>query len=255
MLQFNFGKNWQTYSTHALDRAKFEEAKQSVTQLIGRENIINKNFLDIGSGSGIFSLAIRQLGAQTAVGIDISLESVCVAQSNAEKFGITDVVFNKLSIFDESVKQLGKFDVVYSWGVLHHTGNMYQAIKISMDLVADQGLFVLAIYNKHWSSWLWKIIKYSYNKMSGFLQKMYVYIFSIIIFIAKFMVTGKNPLLKKRGMNFYYDVIDWIGGYPYEYATEAEIIDFFEKNNFALIKSIKADVPTGCNEFVFKKTV
>ena len=91
--------------------------------------------------------------------------------------------------------------------------------------------------------------------MPKILQKVYVYIFLGIIFVAKFLVTGKNPLKKKRGMDFYYDVVDWIGGYPYEYATKKEIVGFLEKHNFAVVRAIEAQVPTGCNEFVFKKTI
>ena len=255
MTQFNFGKNWSAYSSDVLDESIFKEARQSLIELIGEDQINGSSFFDIGSGSGIFALAARQLGAKKVVGIDISQESVDAALMNVKKFGISDVAFYRQSIFDEIVGHLGKFDVVYSWGVLHHTGDMYKAIQRSMELVGDNGLLVLAIYNKHWSSPLWKMIKFSYNKMPKILQKVYVYIFLGIIFVAKFLVTGKNPLRKKRGMSFYYDVVDWMGGYPYEYATKKEIVGFLEKHNFAVVRAIEAQVPTGCNEFVFKKTI
>lgn len=251
-MQFNFGKNWQAYSDDVLNSGKFTESKESLRNLIGEEKISECRFLDIGCGSGIFALAAKEFGAKEVIGIDISKESVDAAQKNAQKFNVDDVNFYKKSIFDEDVKDLGKFDIVYSWGVLHHTGDMYRAIKKSVELVENDGLFVLAIYNKHWSSPLWKIIKYSYNKMPKILQKLYIYAFAGIIFIAKFLVTRKNPLKKKRGMNFYYDVIDWVGGYPYEYASKREIVDFIESNDFKLVKFVGATVPTGCNEFVFK---
>lgn len=60
-------------------------------------------------------------------------------------------------------------------------------------------------------------------------------------------MTGRNPMVMDRGMDFYYDVVDWVGGYPYEYATRAEVINLLEARKFALRISAPADVPTGCN--------
>jgi len=252
MKKFNFGENWKNYSDIFLDDTHYEEAKLSLNNLIGKDKISNKSFLDIGSGSGIFSIAARELGAKKVIGIDISKESVDTAIKNAERFG-ADVKFLQGSILDKDIVGHEKYDIVYSWGVLHHTGEMLKAIKNAAGLVKPEGLFVIAIYNKHWSSPFWKIIKYFYNISPGFLKKLLVYFFSIIIFLAKFLTTGKNPLKKRRGMSFYYDVIDWIGGYPYEYASKDKVVNYIEKLNFKLVKFVPAKIPTGCNEFVFIK--
>lgn len=67
------------------------------------------------------------------------------------------------------------------------------------------------------------------------------------------MITRRNPKEMTRGMDFYYNVVDWVGGYPYEYATISEIDNLLNKLGFRCIKKIPAQVPTGCNEFVFKK--
>lgn len=253
-IAFNFGKNWQRFSGSSLDNQKFEIALSSLGKLIGQERLKGSTFLDIGCGSGIFAIAASLAGAEKVVGIDISKDSVEASTNNKKRFANQSAVdFFHKSIFDDDIMQMGRFDIVYSWGVLHHTGNMWKAIDIASKLVAAQSLFVIAIYNKHWSSGAWKVIKWFYNAVPKFVQWLIIWIFYIIIAMAKLIITRKNPFKKRRGMSFYYDVIDWLGGYPYEYATKEGIINHLEKLGFKCIKYLKPPVPTGCNEFVFLK--
>jgi SAM-dependent methyltransferase len=253
---FNFGVNWQQFSQSSLDSRKFEDAFNSLDQLIGHDKIKGSSFLDIGCGSGIFAIAASLAGAGKVTGIDISEESIAASVSNKKRFADQKTIdFFHKSIFDETIQQLGKFDIVYSWGVLHHTGNMWKAIDIASQLVSSNALFVIAIYNRHWSSRSWVMIKRLYNISPVIIQKLMIWIFFVIIAAAKLIVTRKNPFKKqKRGMSFYYDVIDWVGGYPYEYASEEEIISYVEKRGFKCTRCVKPAVPTGCNEFVFLKT-
>lgn len=254
-IKFNFGNNWKDYSNSVLMESNLKEAVDSLDNLVGKDLISNKTFLDIGCGSGLFSIAAVKLGAKTVLGFDLSKESVDVSKQNTKRFlgEEADIKFFQRSVFECTPDNIGKFDIVYSWGVLHHTGDMWSAILNSMNLVEDKGLLVIAIYNRHWSSPIWKRIKYIYNISPLFLQKIMIFVFYFIIIVTKFLVTFKNPLKLKRGMKFYYNVIDWVGGYPYEYATQEEIIQFCKNKNFNLIKTVKAGVPTGCNEFVFQK--
>lgn len=252
-MQFDFGENWKNYSSKTVDKEKFKEAITSILNLLPENEIKGKSVIDIGCGSGIFSLAFLSLGSRRVLGTDINNKSVEAAKINYKKFGapggeINFIVDNIL----ESKLEDNKFNIVYSWGVLHHTGKMNKAIEKSMSLVEKDGYFIIAIYNKHWSSLVWKFIKYIYNVSPKFFKRLIIYVFYPIIFSAKFLVTKENPFKKERGMNFYYDVVDWVGGYPYECTTTEEIIDFFERKGFKLIKLIKSGTPTGCNEFVFK---
>lgn len=253
---FNFGINWKKFSEKSLDETKFIDASDSLGQLIGKNIIKGKSFIDIGCGSGLFSISASKAGAKKVTGIDISKESLETSLNNKERFiPGAEITFLHKSIFDKDVLELGKFDIVYSWGVLHHTGDMWRAIDLSSKLVNRNGLFVIAIYNKHRSSPLWKIIKWFYNISPKFIQWFMIQVFYWVIAIAKFVATGKNPFSqKRRGMNFYYDVIDWVGGYPYEYASKCEIEKFVEEKGFKLKKFVKSTVPTGCNEFVFIKS-
>lgn len=255
MAEFNFGKNWENFSNKSLDENGFADAAGSLETLIGKDAIKGKTFLDIGSGSGLFSIAAAKIGAVKVTGIDISKESVDISVQNKKIFlPNSKVRFLHKSIFDEDISRFDKFDIVYSWGVLHHTGDMFRAIDISRGLVEKDGLFVIAIYNKHWSSPLWKHIKYFYNRSPRIVRWLMIRIFCCVIAVAKFVATGKNPFEKKRrGMSYYYDVIDWVGGYPYEYAGQEKITEFVKAKGFKLIKLVTAAVPTGCNEFVFQK--
>jgi 2-polyprenyl-6-hydroxyphenyl methylase/3-demethylubiquinone-9 3-methyltransferase len=163
------------------------------------------------------------------------------------------------SILDEAVREQlqppdkAGFDIVYSWGVLHHTGAMEEAIHRAASMVKPGGYFIFAIYNSHWSSPLWTSVKRLYGRAPRFVQRLLVAFFVPVIFAAKLAATGRNPLNKERGMSFYHDVVDWIGGYPYEHATAKEIEALLESRGFQLQRTIPAIVPTGCNQFVFQR--
>jgi 2-polyprenyl-6-hydroxyphenyl methylase/3-demethylubiquinone-9 3-methyltransferase len=147
------------------------------------------------------------------------------------------------------------FNVVHSWGVLHHTGSMQKSIQNASSLVKERVFLVISIYNKHWTSPVWLFIKWLYNKLPSVLQKGMVYLFYPVIWLAKYLVTKGKPTQKTRGMDFFYDVVDWVGGYPYEYASKDEIIRLIEPLGFELVRFVPAQVPTGCNEFVFRKNL
>lgn len=248
---FNFGKNWKHYSKNALNQNKLNATIRSIDKLTDNK-IQNSRFLDIGCGSGIFSVAASKAGAKEVVGFDISQESIEASRYNKKRFYPQgNMTFHKKSILNTDINNFGKFDIVYSWGVLHHTGHMWKAINNSLKLVKANGLFIIAIYNRHWSCPLWKIIKKLYNISPKIIQKIMIGFFYWIIAITKFIVTCKNPFTKRRGMNFYHDVIDWVGGYPYEYASKRQIKKYVQNKGFRLIKFFKSPVPTGCNEYVF----
>lgn len=254
---FKFGENWASFSRQ-LDEARIQEAMDSLESLFGECALKGRSFLDIGCGSGLFSIAAARLGASKVVGLDVDPLSISTSQANATRWlrdGASALAFRHLSALETSrMEELGKFDIVYSWGVLHHSGNMMLALRNAAQRVDHHGLLMIAIYNRHWTSLPWKIIKRFYNQIGSLGQKILIWIFTPIIFVGKFLVTFRNPLKMRRGMEFMHNIIDWVGGYPYEYASIAEMTHTLNQLGFEMLLVRPAVVPTGCNEFVCKLT-
>jgi 2-polyprenyl-6-hydroxyphenyl methylase/3-demethylubiquinone-9 3-methyltransferase len=250
---FKFGENWASFSRQ-LDEARIEQAMTSLESLFGEGALKGKSFLDVGCGSGLFSIAAAQLGARRVVGLDVDPVSVSTSRANAARWLDGDrsmISFQQSSALDaDQMNALGKFDLVYSWGVLHHTGSMMRALENSARRVDAGGLLMIAIYNRHWSSPLWWFIKWLYNRAGNVGRKIMILIFTPVIFVAKFLVTFKNPLKMARGMDFMHNIVDWVGGYPYEYAGLAEMTRILEGMGFIMRLVRPASVPTGCNEYV-----
>lgn len=252
IIMFKFGENWASFSRY-LDETRMQEATNSLVSLFGENALQGKSFLDIGCGSGLFSIAAARLGANRVVGVDADHLAVSTSQANAEHWlkDASSLAFHQLSVLNtDEMNTLGKFDIVYSWGVLHHTGNMDQALKNAALRVDRDGFLMIAIYNKHWSSAVWKLIKWLYNNVGEFGQKLFIWVYTPIIFVAKFLVTFKNPLKMQRGMNFMHNIIDWVGGYPYEYSSILEMMETLDQLGFEVLTVRPAAVPTGCNEFI-----
>lgn len=256
MKQFDFGQNWQDFSESKLDDEHVEQARLHFHELLEGVDIKGKTFLDIGFGQGL-SLLIAHLEGARVAGMDINPKCAQVVERNKQFLDVDDdietVVGSVLEPDDLAKLKDRRFDVVHSWGVLHHTGNMEKAIANACQFVNPGGLLVLAIYNRHWSSLPWLVIKWIYCHAPSFLQKLMIGLFYPIILLAKLLVTGQSPFRMSRGMDFYYNVVDWVGGYPYEYASVDEMVFLMEKHDFVPIKTIAAKVPTGCNEFVFQR--
>lgn len=257
--QFDFGKNWCSFSQHALDNQRVEEAGKCFDELCAGLDLNGKVFLDIGFGQGLGLLNAANRGA-LSVGCDINAKCAEALDSNRRFFPQIQTTIPIVigSILDDNVvEQLRshsatrEFDIVHSWGVLHHTGDMRRAIGNAASLVGPSGHLIIAIYKRHWSSPIWKLIKRTYVDCPSWVQSLLVTILSPVIVIAKFFVTGRNPFRQGRGMDFHFDVIDWVGGYPYEYASAAEIATIVTQLGFTLLRSNAAKVPTGCNEFIF----
>ncbi len=260
--RFAFGENWSRFLNH-LTEERILEAEQSVKTMLQEERLDGKSFLDIGCGSGLFSLAARRLGAKVH-SLDFDLSSVRCAQELRTRFfpdaGESWVIEQGSVLNREYLERLGTYDIVYSWGVLHHTGSMWKAIENASCTVAPGGRFFLSIYNDQGTrSAIWVRIKKFYNSslfgkaIAGSLGVAY---FALQIIVAK-LLKGENPITffrnyaKFRGMSIMHDWIDWIGGYPFEVAKPEEIFDFLNRRGFFLEKMITTN-DLGVNEFVFR---
>jgi 2-polyprenyl-3-methyl-5-hydroxy-6-metoxy-1,4-benzoquinol methylase len=202
---FDFGSNWRAFSDRRMDQQRLAVAVRSLQQLLRRHALQNASFLDVGCGSGLFSLAAQQLGARKVVGIDINPLCITVSTENRDLLSPKAlVVFQQASALNPpSLEALGQFDIVYAWGSLHHTGAMWDAIRNVAQCVGPGGTLVLAIYNKHITSPVWTAIKWLYNRMPAAVRWLMAIVFAGIIYVAKWLITRRNPLDKERGMDFW----------------------------------------------------
>ena len=254
--RYGFGNNWQSYLSTLTDE-RIGEAEKSIMDMLGVNSLNDKKILDIGSGSGLFSLAMRNLGAEVH-SFDYDPASVACTRELRSRYYLNDPdwIVEEGSVLDEEfLKSLSTYDIVYSWGVLHHTGNMWTALENAASLVKKNGFIIIAIYNDQGGkSQFWKKVKKYY--CSGILGKTIVSIVFIPLFFLKSIISSfikmENEFTSyksKRGMSITHDWFDWLGGYPFEVASVEEIFHFFQKRGFVL-KNIKTTNGLGNNQFV-----
>lgn len=260
--RFEFGANWARF-LRSLDEDRITEAEKSLRAMLEIDNLEGQRFLDIGSGSGLFSLAARRLGA-TVHSFDYDPQSVACAQELKRRYFPDDPnwIIEQASVLDEAyLARLGQADIVYSWGVLHHTGRMWKALANVAGLVAPGGKLFISIYNDQGrKSRFWAAFKRSYVRHPWLRPFLISFVllrsWGPIIVLDTLRMRGPlkswNEYKRNRGMSPFSDVIDWAGGWPFEVATPDAIFDFYRKRGFALERLVTRQ-GIGCNEFVFSK--
>ena len=270
--RFQFGENWKSF-LRTLDDERIARARVSLSQLLrldpqaGEHPLDGKTFLDLGCGSGLFSLVAHRMGAEV-VSIDFDPQSVACTEELRwlEEVDETRWTVRQGSVMDEAMMRgLGQFDVVYSWGVLHHTGQMRRAIELAAQCVGGQGCFAIAIYNDQGAaSRRWLAIKRMYHRLPAWLRPAWVVAiagFYECKFALARLARGRNPLpfadwkqkKQDRGMSAWHDWVDWIGGLPFEVAKPEQIILPLVDQGFQLTNLTTVGNGWGCNEYVFHR--
>lgn len=263
--RYAFGANWEAFVRTSFTPFRREAARKNLLSFMARRDLAGLSFLDIGSGSGLHSLAAFDAGAARIYSFDYDPLSVSTtlhlrrlagepAHWSAERGDVLDAAY---------LTGLGPFDIVYSWGVLHHTGAMWQAIDNAAARTKPGGLFFIALYSSNVatpSTEFWLDVKRRYNAADAAgkrrMEWWYVWRFGL----------GRNPLLypvrlpllvrqayekrSQRGMSYMSDVRDWLGGWPMEYADDQEVVDrLAERHGQTLV-----NISTGeaCTQFLFR---
>ena len=255
--RFEFGRNWSRF-LRVLDDERIQEATKSLQGMLDLDRLDGLSFLDVGSGSGLFSLAARRLGARV-LSFDYDPQSVSCTREIRRRYRHDDPLWavEEASVLDVGfMASLPRFDIVYAWGSLHHTGRMWDALALAAERVETEGVLIIMIYrDRGWASVAWRSIKRFYcSSLVGRALVLSVFVpYLVVRGLVADLCALKNPVRryteykKKRGMSRFHDMIDWLGGYPYEYATPREVIGFMESRGFALQKRRNA-------EYVFRKS-
>jgi SAM-dependent methyltransferase len=266
--RFEFGENWQAF-LDVLDDDRVAEAERSIQKMLGAESLSGRSFLDAGSGSGLFWLAARRLGADPVRSFDFDPSSVACTRELRRRFFPDDPrwTVEEASVLDEEfVRSLGQWDIVYSWGVLHHTGAMWRALEIAQSAVKEDGLLFVSIYNDQGrKSRLWRTVKRTYNRLPESLRPLLTLSvmgpYLLLGFARAALGGGAIRYIRSwtdnrtgRGMSRWHDLVDWVGGYPFEVAKPEEVFDFLSARGFVLQRLTTVGGALGCNEYVFRRT-
>jgi len=254
--RFAFGKNWLIFRSD-IDSARIIDAEESLRELLGMSRLDGLRFLDVGCGSGLFSLAARNLGAEV-VSFDYDHDSVACTETVRAQFAPDCDRWRVLqgSILDKDfVSSLGMFDIVYSWGVLHHTGDVNLAMENVIIPTQSSTKLALAIYNHQgFLSAYWTRVKKLYVR--------YLALRPVIVLAHLIYPSGPSLVLKllrgqklPRGMSWWTDLIDWLGGFPFEPLRPEDVFNFFSLRSFRLEKIKTVGGKLGCNEYCFVKSI
>jgi SAM-dependent methyltransferase len=246
-----------------VDEQRVRQAQASLRESFAGAPLAGERFLDLGCGSGLFSVAALRLGASRVVSVDVDPAAVaCAALLRSREGASPEAAWQTLrgSVLDERFRSaLAPARRVYSWGVLHHTGAMWQAVDAVLSLVAPEGLCCIALYTRPRRPRLHLALKRVYNRLPRPLRPVMCLAYAGALLAALLLVRRRSPVTyvreygrRSRGMSFWRDVEDWLGGLPYEFAAPSDVVAFAEARGFRAVSTILR-APGACSEYLFRK--
>lgn len=274
--RFAFGKNWNFFLKKHFSEECATASQQALCGFLGLPSLAGLTFLDVGCGSGLSSLAALRAGADSVTSFDFDQDSVRAAYSLRDYAGSPKNwrIMRGDALDPAFMQSLGKYDIVYSWGVLHHTGDMRAAVADTVLPVRDDGLLFLALYSyttyqnnqvfgqpspEEWldikrsylrrGSWrrrgmvLWYIWRRYFSQARGNPRKL-------AAGFAEFCSRWRNYGSTSRGMNLFTDIHDWLGGWPMEFVHEAEFVRGMRADSG--MELLRMETGRGNTEFLFR---
>ena len=261
---FAFGENWASYAA-SVGTAQIAEARDALAAFLDLASLVGMSFLDIGSGSGIHSLAALQLGAPRVVALDIDPPSVATTQEMLRRHAPPDADYEvrRTSILAPDLPATDAFDIVYSWGVLHHTGDLREAMVQAAGMVKPGGLFAFALYGRTTLCGFWKAEKRFYSAAPAWIQSA-IRVAFVTLLRLRLAISGRSfttyvgNYSRQRGMDFFHDAHDWLGGWPYESIDPRDVERLLAPLGFARLHSkIQHQrlglFGSGCNEYLYRR--
>lgn len=256
--RFEFGKNWSGFVKQHFSEQRVTTSREHLLRFLNMDSLAGKRFIDIGCGSGLHSMAAFDAGAKEIFSFDFDPNSVAAAkQLRAMRGDPSHWQVTEGSVLDEKfIASIAPGDIAYSWGVLHHTGAMWEAIRLASRLMKDDGLFYIALYQTTKKSEYWIRVKQKYQSLSEAGKERMVRrrVFKKMIWpsLKKFQDPRKKlrEYEQSRGMEYITDVRDWLGGWPYEDARAEEVVRFGRDLGLALLN---LDTTEGNAEYLFQK--
>lgn len=259
-LRYQFGRNWQRFVHNNLTDERVAIAQKHLLGFLDQVDLSGRNILDIGCGSGIHSLAALRAGADEVVSFDYDPDSVAATTElwRAEGSPTRWTILRGDVLDPQFLASQGAFEIVYSWGVLHHTGDVWRAFENAQACIAPGGLFYLALYSADVygdTVGYWLDTKRSYSAAGPFkrLGMEAAYIWRHVLH-GRLRNTADGiryfrDYKRSRGMSAMTDIRDWLGGWPMQFVRDQEVIDSATRNGLTLAKIKAGEANT---EFLFQ---